>query len=85
MSKPVTTRRDAEQRPSAGRLLWQVPFSVLVWSGGFGIMLATSMVLIPTFAFRSPKQQSLWAARAFGKVLDIVLGSFANTQSRTGN
>jgi len=35
-------------------------------------MLATSMVLIPTFAFRSPKQQSLWAARAFGKVLDIT-------------
>lgn len=35
-------------------------------------MLATSMVLIPTFAFRSPKQQSLRAATAFGKVLDIT-------------
>ena len=71
---PVNTTGELQTRP-VSTLLWQVPFSVLAWGGAFGLMLGTSMVLIPTYAFRSPKQQSLLAARAFGKVLNFTLST----------
>lgn len=68
-SMPKSSER-GESSPAS--LLWQVPFSGLVWSSAFGVMIGTSLISTARARARTPAEQSLWSARAFAQVLNLT-------------
>lgn len=55
-------------RPTLGRIL----FSAYAWISAFALMLATSVMAVLAYPFRTPVEQSLRSARAFRRVLRIA-------------